>query len=328
MIKKIFIGSLCAVSLLAQEDSIKPLGPINSSTGAVYPSGKLRAVLMNKTMFKDSLYDGKDKTDNPTNKKATISNTNLNIRYGLGHGIDIRAVIPYMYKSSKQNNPANGKEFKLDNQGIGDIAVIARYQLLSQKEGDLAFVMAGFGVFLPTGSTNKTFYDSNIPGNPRGYLKPGVRTPAQSMPNQLGSGSVDYLYEFGATRFFKNSRADLYIRYIDNQKGGHDFEFGDRFSYNISYAYALNRSFDVGLEFNGLRVDKNTQDGVKCGGSGGTFHYITPEIHYKINKTFDLSLGVPVLVSADANYGMSKYGKASSSPVESYQIITRLGINF
>lgn len=328
MIKKIVIGSLCAACLSAQEGNIVPLGPVNSSEGTVYPSGKLRAVLMNKTMFKDSLYDGKEKVDNPTDKKATISNTNLNVRYGLGYGIDIRAVIPYVYKNSEQNNPSSGKKFEMDNQGVGDIAAIARYQLLNQKDGDIAFVMAGFGVFLPTGNTDKSFYNSNIPGNPRGYLKPGVRTPAQSMPNQLGSGSVDYIYEFGATRFFKNSRVDFYLRYIDKQKGAHEFEFGDQFSYDLSYAYALNGSFDIGLELNGLRVDNNTQEGVKCGGSGGTFYYVTPEVHYKINKTFDISLGVPVLVSADANYGPSKYGTATSSPLESYQIVTRLGVNF
>eukprot|EP01022_Parablepharisma_sp_SALTPOND_P036259 TRINITY_DN9828_c0_g1_i1.p1 TRINITY_DN9828_c0_g1~~TRINITY_DN9828_c0_g1_i1.p1 ORF type:complete len:578 (+),score=21.07 TRINITY_DN9828_c0_g1_i1:231-1736(+) len=320
MIKKttILLSLITATALYA-----KPIGPVNSSTGAVYPEGKLRAVLKNQAMEKKYMYDGSNKVDNINDQKKTIFNTALTLRYGIGHDIDIRANLPYKYMEAKQNNP-KGQSFKMENQGIGDLMLAARYRLASQKDSFANF-MIGAGIKLPTGSTNKDFHDSNIPGNPKGAVKPGVRTAEQSMGMQLGSGSTDYMLEGGMTKFIKNSRVDIYLQYMLKTEGSHSYEFGDSFKYNASYIYQVAEPLDLGIELNGEWKDKNKQHGVAIDSTGGNYIYTTPEIHWKINKRFDISLGVPILTYVDANYDSTT---KKSAPVDDYRVITRFGFNF
>lgn len=312
MFKKttILLSLVAATALYA-----KPIGPVNSSSGAVYPEGKLRAVLKNQAMEKKYIYDGSNKVENTNDQKKTIFNTSLTLRYGIGHNIDIRANLPYKYMEAKQNNP-RGQSFKMENQGIGDLMLAARYRLASQKDSFANF-MIGAGVKLPTGSTNKDFHGSNIPG--------GVRTASQTMGMQLGSGSTDYMLEGGMTKFIKNSRVDVYLQYMFKTEGSHNYEFGDTFKYNASYMYQVVEPLDIGIELNGEWKDKNKQNGVAIDSTGGNYIYTTPEIHWKINKTFDISLGVPILTYVDANYDSAT---KRSAPVDNYRVVTRFGVNF
>lgn len=159
MSKKILMSLVCSAGILmAQQmpkENVVPIGNLNGSTGNVFSEGQLRLVLHNFTFEKDSAYDGSDIVNDPKKRDMKVNISKFVARYGLGNGFDVRVITPYIRKESSMTNPLNNQSFDNKNSGLGDITIVGRYQLLSQKAGDPMFLAVGAGVKLPTGDTDK-----------------------------------------------------------------------------------------------------------------------------------------------------------------------------
>lgn len=214
---------LTVSTLLADQmskENIVPLGNVNGSTGNVFGKGQLRAVIINESFTKDSAYNGDDEVSDLKDRKMRGNITKFLLRYGLGYGFDIRAIVPYVDKKLSQTipmGPLAGTRFDMKNSGIADMIVMSRYELLNQKKGDGLFLTAGAGIKLPTGDTDKSF-DTPM----------GIKTSDDTQTMQLGSGSYDYMVELGATKILSNSRIDAYIMYQITNEGDNDYEFGNK----------------------------------------------------------------------------------------------------
>ena len=319
LVGALLLGSFCTLS--AAEMSSKmgniPLGNVAGSTGNVFPKGKSRLVLKHMSLSKDGAYNGDDEVNDIKKREMNIQMTHLLYRYGLGNGFDIRAAVNYVQKKQTQTipmGPMAGISFDLKNSGMGDSKVVVRYELLNQKKGAPLFLAVGAGIKLPTGSTNKSF---NTPL--------GEKQPNETQPMQLGSGSFDYIAEIGATKLLPNSRIDAHMIYVLTTEGKNDYEFGDKFKWNLGYSYAINKYFDVQLELDGMHLAKNRYQGNSVDYSGGNFIYVTPGIHIIPNKKFDLSLGYMHMVYRDNNYDSSTNTAGLS---EDYRFVLRAGYNF
>jgi hypothetical protein len=81
-------------------------------------------------------------------------------RYGVSDRLEIGVRVPYVYRSDKSvlapvpgsGNDAETRDSSADGNGIGDIELSARYQLLSARAG-LPFLIANLQVVMPTGSS-------------------------------------------------------------------------------------------------------------------------------------------------------------------------------
>jgi hypothetical protein len=286
-----------------------PLGNINGSTGNVFKKDMFRIVFKDIYFEANEVYDRNDKTINKMNRKVKVNMALFVARYGLGNGFDVRLVVPYIKKTLTKSTP-NNKRVKFTTDGIGDIAIIGRYQLLNQKKGDPFFLSLGMGVKFPTGSTDKKY---NTPQ--------GKRIIPQF---QNGSGSTDLILEAGISKILPNSRIDLSASYKINGKGDNNYKIGNMFRWNIGYSYALTKKFDLQLEIDGIHKAKNSLKGKKINNSGGDTIYITPGFHYRLTKNFDVSLGYAIPIYRDLN--CNNQGVCGLS--ENKRVILRVGYTF
>lgn len=306
----IAISGLFFTSSMYAQNTI-PLGTMSGGNGIVFPEGKTRLVLRHMSMDKDKAYNGDEKVTDMKNRKMSVDVTKLLLRTGLGNGFDIRVILPYMKKEMSFNHPKTKKGFEYSSSGIGDVVAIGKYQLLNQKKGDFAFVSLGLGVKFPTGDTDKKYT------TPKGQsIVPTV---------QNGSGSTDYIAEFGLTKFLPNSRIDSQVMYKMAREGDNNFEYGDKIKWNIGYSYALNKNFDLDLGINGDIMKKNKLKGKNVDSSGYSMIYVTPAIHYKVNKKFDISLAYSKVIDRDINYDSATKTAGLS---EDNRVLLRVGYNF
>ncbi len=331
MKRMVFYGLFITTITIANQipkGSITPLSNINTGTGVVFPANKLRLIIKYESFSKDTMYNGDTQITHLKNPIVKRDITNFIIRYGLSKKLDIRFIIPYNNKEKSFTNPFNKNRITLKNKGLGDMAIISRYRLMNQKKDDPFFFMIGAGIKLPTGDTNKKFTNINIPGATAGALPVGYRDAKDSMDMQLGSGSTDPIIELGITKFLLNSRVDAHVIRKFSQTGTHDYRFGDMTKFGIGYAYVTTPKLYLQLEYNYRKIGKNIYRGTVENQSGGEFNYLTPGIHYKINKKLDLSFAYVKMIKRDNNYGTSKYEGTLGGLSEDDRMIFRLGYNF
>ncbi len=171
---------------------------------------------------------------------------------------------------------------------------------------------------MPTGDPDK---DNPLPfSNTHEYMGPGF---------QLGTGSWDPKFELGATKFIGRSRVDAHTMLTLPGDGAHRSRKGNQIKYDLGYGYALNRTFDVELELNGVYQEAHVYDGDVTVNTGGHTVYITPGVHWKMSETWHLSLGVPVVVYRDLNGQSATPDQKSTYALgEDFQVVARLGFCF
>lgn len=84
--------------------------------------------------------------------KSTLNSTesNYSLGVGLGHGLEVTAAIPYLFKERLETEVLGEKEFE-KRDGIGDFALEAKYRLLGGEEEKYA-VVTGLGLKFDTAS--------------------------------------------------------------------------------------------------------------------------------------------------------------------------------
>lgn len=317
-------GSDSAEATLKNRPDIKPvrpIGPVNMSNGIVLPPGKVTASLKYRYVHKDDLYDGGDEKSGTYNGKYDRVNQTwqLAVKAGLFDDFEMRVMVPFHLKRVKRNAGNPPTHMDADTvAGLGDVVVMGRYALLSERSGDWLNLAVGAGLALPTGDAdhkNPKPFSKNYE-----YMGPGA---------QLGTGSFDPKFELGATKFLGRSRFDAHLMLTFPGEGAHGSRKGNQYKCDVGYSYALNRSLDIELELNGVYQAKHIHDASETVNTGGTTVFLTPGVHWKINERLHFSLGVPIVIyrdlngeSADPEF-QSKYGLG-----ENIQIVGRLGLSF
>lgn len=299
----------------------KCIGLVNMSNGMVLPKGKIVTNVKYRYVHKDSLYNGSTKKDGNYGGKYDRVNQSLQFtaKAGLFENFEARIMVPYWDKQVKRKPGNLSKPWDTDNvSGLGDVVVMGRYALMTQRSGDWLNLAFGAGLKLPTGNAD---HENGSPySNTHQYIGPA---------GQLGTGSWDPKFELGATKIFGRSRVDAHLMYTVTGEGAHNSRVGNQFKYDLGYGYALNKYFDVELELNGVDQQRQWYDGSADNSSGGHTIYITPGVHWKMSKNSNLSVGVPLVVYRYINgYSSSPERNSRYGLGEDYQIVTRLGFTF
>ncbi|WDP92762.1 MAG: transporter [Desulfobacter sp.] len=295
----------------------KPIGQINMTNGGVYARGKMGIILKTRYFKKDDIYSGSGSIADYTGKPAGTGPreqerlvTQLTLRYGLFDNMDVRLMLPYWQKDMVRGMMKSGTLTNVDssNDGFGDMVLMGRYKILSQKKGGLFNLALGAGVKMPSG-------DSDDPDDSK------KDESCFGMGFQCGTGSWDPKFEIAANRMIRNWRIDATIMATFPSEGDREYEYGNCFQYNLGSSVALNDWFDLQLEYNGIWKDKSEDHGAAVENSGGHWGYITPGVHFKLKKqpNVHLDFGVPILVLRDLN------GEQLS---EKYQFVAKLAVKF
>jgi hypothetical protein len=298
----------------------KCIGLVNMSNGIVLPKGKVIANVKYKYIHKGSLYDGStEKNGNYGGKYDRVNQlVQFTARAGLFKNFDARILVPVWKKQIKRKPGNLAQPYDKDtNSGLGDITIMGRYALLTQRDGDWLNLAIGAGIKTPTGDSDR---ENEAPfSNMYKYLGPRA---------QLGTGSWDPKFEIGATKFFGRSRVDAHMMYTLGGDGAHNSRPGNQFKYDIGYGYALNHYFDLELELNGIEQDSDVHDGTVDRSTGGHTIFITPGIHFKYEK-INFSVGVPVVIYRDLNgYSRTPERNSRYGLGEDFQVVSKLGFCF
>ncbi|MBI9080661.1 MAG: transporter [Pseudodesulfovibrio sp.] len=306
---------------LPDKKPVKCVGLVNMSNGMVLPKGKVTACIKHFYVHKDGLYNGGDKKTGNYNGKFDRVNqaVNLTAKVGLFDRFEARVMVPFWDKKVKRKTGNPPSHTNTENvSGLGDVVIMGRYAVMTERQGDWMNLAVGAGLKMPTGDSDK----KNPPpfSTLHEYMGPGA---------QLGTGSWDPKFEIGATKFAGRSRFDTHFMYTLPGDGAHGSRKGNQFKYNFGYGYALNRLFDLEIELNGVDQASHWYDHSSTINTGGHTIFVTPGVHWKIAEKCHLSLGVPIVVYRRLNGESatpdisSKYGLG-----EDFQVVTRLGFSF
>jgi hypothetical protein len=93
--------------------------------------------------------------------------------------------------------------------------------------------------------------------------------------------------------------------------------------------YAINKYFDMEIEINSVYQEAHRYDNESAVNTGGHTIYLTPGLHWKINRKLHLSMGVPIVVYRDINGESSTpEGKSLYGLSEDYRFVTKMVYNF
>lgn len=214
-------------------------------------------------------YNERNQIPDPLNRTASVNNYNLEIEYGLTEKVSILAITGYNTKNREttvRSNIDNSVEkINFDGQGISDVTILGKYELISPSIlSQIGFTLGG-GVKLPIGSYTK---ENN-----------GTRL---SIDLQPGTGATDVLlwgnfYKgFQPLNFAIN--ANLFYRYAGVNLDG--YRFGDEYIFllNGEYYYSDFLTFTLGLR--GRFSNEDYWGGRFLPSTGGTYYDVLPSLTY------------------------------------------------
>ena len=291
---------------------------IYSMGGAmILPEGKLMATYGYIGFTRENMYDGTQERPNMQHLDARANVNILALRYGMHKDFDFRILLPY--KSIEATAQLGPNNVAIDNNGIGDMVVMGRYVLKHMAEDDYQLSL-GFGIKLPTGSTDKGFK----------VAPPFAQNTNTPLPTQMGTGREEYKAELGFSKDFGSMRLDALTMYTYRPLAEHEYDFGNEIAYDISFMAEVTDQINVGLEYNGkyntstnMGDDTNPvlREKLPFKAFSGSVGYITPEIQYLPfgKPKIHLSVGVSFL----AHYNVKEY-----QPLEKRRVLVRFGYLF
>jgi len=229
---------------------------------------------------------------NPANARETYLTNSLSLTEGIASGLCATIIVPFAHKTESSTDPANSLA-NISNSGIGDISLLARYNLIADHQfADTRIVAITAGVKLANGST--ALLDNGAPADP---------------DVQLGTGTTDFFAGLGAQLGFDSwsigAHALAGIRGPGSGAAGH--VYGNNLNYDLSGRYrifqkegldpnAINPAIFAAFGVRGEWRDYELQDGQRIGDSGGNVLYATPglQIFFTPRVSLDASAWLPV----------------------------------
>jgi len=211
--------------VLAADETVRPAPKAFGGVGAAWgpagegmPVGKF-AALLNYTYAET---DGIRLHDDELNDNVELTKNVgvVKFRYGLAPGLDIRTATP-IYDVKKELRATGAT----DHYGwLGDTAVALHKVVMNQADKAPFSLAFDLGVVLPTadGGKNNNDYTGNQAWG--------------------AGGGVGLTYFQGANRF------DQELYYYTFTDGVHDYRKPDMFRGLTGWGYALNKTFDIGVE--------------------------------------------------------------------------------
>ncbi|MBI1912023.1 MAG: transporter [Deltaproteobacteria bacterium] len=126
--------------------------------------------------------------------------------------------------------------------GLGDVSLLGLYTLYTDAPvRPTERLTAGLGVKAPTGSTGE---------------KTATGTLVHAMM-QPGTGSWDPIFMVNYMRAYYPLVLQANLLYQWTTQGYNGYEFGDRFSYDLSARYQATNYVNLGVELNGIHAEKD-----------------------------------------------------------------------
>jgi hypothetical protein len=261
-------------------------GPITTVTASTLKkrtvSLEIQSEIINFDTFSDRELVSFAEQDKKIHNINSLLNYSAGIAYGITDDMTLNLSIPYVVRRDiRESEPPDEIHEHGDAEGIGDISLRAHRRFVRKTDMDMTLLA---GMKVPTGETTKA--DDH-----------GERFETEFQP---GSGSWDPFLGIAVTKRFGKLSLDGNVLYTLVTEGSQDTDLGDKFNYNIAFAYGPysgTTSVDFIIEGNGIWVAKQDVNGNKDDNSGGNVVYISPGVRISFGNTISayVSYGYPVL---------------------------------
>ena len=233
---------------------------------------------------REGLREGRDRVDDPLDRRLEDHTTALGVHYGLRYNLQLSAIVPYINRTFTLDRPAGPNRFSAE--GPGDAAVVAkwRYHRWDDVGKALNFAVLA-GVELPTGRDDVK--EDGI------LLAPEIQPGSGSWDPSLGTAVT---YEPGRWRF------NAAVMYQSNGEGGQDFKSGDELFGELAVG---NRFWLEPYPGPFMRLDailrfrhtwRARQDGDIVHDSGGDLVTVGATLAFRPQPTLDFQLFVEIPV--------------------------------
>ncbi len=236
--------------------------------GAIHENNFSAALIYQHNILNDT-YQGTDNIDDPLNRKSTVSDFYLELEYGLVEKVSLLLMGGYTNKSRTttffDNELNTNKEITFTGQGLTDIVILGKYELISPNILSPLSVNIGGGAKLPTGNYEQ---ENN-----------GTRL---SIDLQPGTGATDLLlwahaaYSFPVINLALNANS-LY-RYTGSNLD--NYRFGDELLASLNSTYSVADFLGINLQLLARFSDKDFWNGRLLPSTGGTYIDLTPSMVY------------------------------------------------
>ncbi len=154
----------------------------------------------------------------------TITQTmTFDLNYGITDRLAVRVTIPYLWRTHRHmdalgegGDNGNGEPVHFGDNNVGDMILTAKYNILPTLR---SMLVAGFGVQLPTGSTQTKDSQGHV----------------MESPTQLGRGNVGLIGSLYQTYELIPHRLNQfsYASYRHTFRNNDGYQFGDEYNLNI-----------------------------------------------------------------------------------------------
>jgi hypothetical protein len=231
-----------------------------------------------------------ERVPNATQTAETYLTNQMSLTYGIAPGLWASLIVPYAHKTESAVYPTSTL---ISNNGIGDVSLFARYNLIADhKFGDTRIFSVTGGIKFANGNTS--LMDD---GARRGeqFADPDV---------QLGTGTTDFIaglgYLIGFDDWSIGANALAGIRGFGLGANGH--VYGNNLNYDVTARYriyetigensAINPTIFGALGIRGEWRGYELQDGQRIDDSGGDVMYVAPGMQIFFTPTISLDATV------------------------------------
>lgn len=223
--------------------------------------------------------DGLRRHDSRLNDSVDSSKINevIKLRYGITPGLDIRTSTP-VYNVDLDRRTGPGR----DIYGVGDTNVILHKVLFRQGDGAPLSLGLEAGLIVPTA------------------------TVGQHSSDPTGNACWGGMAGLGLTWLYAGHRVDTEVNYAMFTEGAKDYRKGNRFRWNLAYAFAMSAFWDMGAE---SLLEMSEQSAYRDQGSDDSYveWYIGPKIVFKYSP-WKLNVGLMATFPVQRWYEGNKVG--------------------
>jgi hypothetical protein len=272
MLKKIsfiFFILLFAAKLFSQACCAVGTSVSSGVERGVIPENNFSAALTYQHNILNDTYRGNENINDPLNRKSTVNDFYLELEYGLVEKVSVLLMGGYTNKSRTttffDSELKTNKEITFTGQGLTDIVILGKYELISPNILSPLSINIGGGAKLPTGSYER---ENN-----------GTRL---SIDLQPGTGATDLLLWAHAAYSFPSINLAFSLNSLYRYTGSNldNYRFGDELLASLNSTYSVADFLGINLQWLARFSDKDFWNGRFLPSTGGTFIDLTPSVVY------------------------------------------------
>jgi hypothetical protein len=218
----------------------------------------------------------KSKILNDDSRQRSSNSALLEVSYGISGLISVSTLMTFVQQERKINS--FGSENVLTARGIGDAAILLKYNVSPLSFATQRELVLGLGTKYPLGNSN---------------LKTGNILIAEDL--QPGTGAWDgILWGYFYQGFLPKSRLNLFgnSSYRITGTNKRDYKFGNEFNVTIGTSFRTDLFYDFSLLFRYRSTRKDQRFGDAITNTGGKWLYIIPGINFKVKEDFSVRVSL------------------------------------